>query len=181
MADTKKNAVWKCIVVLAAIALCSGLLLGFFNIITYVDPLQSAYDRFAQDTGASFSEMTDEEGQQYENGSVIYYAVSDDGEWHAFLASGNGGFGGPVQVYLYFRGSVLEKILIGENGETYLDRLDDAFYGQFLGKDVSELRGLEADLVSGATKSSTAVANAVDAAVRYWNEHVTGGNTNEQA
>ena len=45
MADTKKNAVWKCIVVLAAIALCSGLLLGFFNIITYVDPLQSAYDR----------------------------------------------------------------------------------------------------------------------------------------
>ena len=179
MADTKKNAVWKCIVVLAAIALCSGLLLGFFNIITYVDPLQSAYDRFAQDTGASFSEMTDEEGQQYENGSVIYYAVSEDGEWNAFLASGNGGFGGPVQGYLYFRGSVLEKILIGENGETYLDRLDDAFYGQFLGKDVSELSGLEADLVSGATRSSQAVGNAVAAAVQYFTENVAGGDTNE--
>ena len=179
MADTKKNAVWKCIVVLAAIALCSGLLLGFFNIITYVDPLQSAYDRFAQDTGASFSEMTDEEGQQYENGSVIYYAVSEDGEWNAFLASGNGGFGGPVQGYLYFRGAVLEKILLGENGETYLDRLDDAFYGQFLGKDVSELSGLEADLVSGATRSSQAVGNAVAAAVQYFTENVAGGDTHE--
>ena len=181
MAKAKKDAVWKSILVLAAIALCSGLLLGFFNVITYVDPLQSAYDRFAEDTGASFSEMADEEGASYESGSVVYYALSDDGAWNAFLASGSGGFGGSVQVYLYFRGSVLEKILIGENGETYLDRLDDAFYGQFLGKDVSELSGLEADLVSGATKSSTAVANAIAAAVRYWNENVAGGETNESA
>ena len=160
MADTKKNAVWKCIVVLAAIALCSGLLLGF--------------------TGASFSEMTDEEGQQYENGRVIYYAVSDDGEWHAFLAGGNGGYGGEVQVYLYFRGTVLEKLAIGENGETYLSRLEDAgFYDQFLGKEVSELSGMEADVVSGATRSSQAVGNAVAAAVQYFTENVAGGDTNE--
>ena len=181
MAKIKNDAAWKGILVLAVIALCSGLLLGIFNALTYIDPLQSAYDRFAEDTGASFSEMADEEGQTYENGSVVYYALSDDGAWNAFLASGSGGFGGSVQVYLYFRGSVLEKILIGENGETYLDRLDDAFYGQFLGKDIAALDGLNADLVSGATKSSTAVANAIAAAVRYWNENVTGGETNESA
>ncbi len=180
MADTKKNAVWKCIVVLAAIALCSGLLLGFFNIITYVDPLQSAYDRFAEDTGASFSEMADEEGQQYENGRVIYYAVSDDGQWNAFLTAGSGGYGGEVQVYLYFRGSVLEKLEIGENGETFLSRLEDAnFYDRFLGKDVSELSSLGSDVVSGATLSSRAVNGAVGAAVQYFTEKVSGGDTNE--
>ena len=182
MAKSKKDAVWKSILVLAAIALCSGLLLGFFNVITYVDPLQSAYDRFAEDTGASFSEMADEEGQSYENGSVVYYALSDDGEWRAFLASGSGGYGGAVQVYLYFRGSVLEKIAVGENGETFLGNLESAnFYDQFLGKDIAALDGLNADLVSGATKSSTAVANAIAAAVRYWNENVAGGETNESA
>ena len=180
MADTKKNAVWKCIVVLAAIALCSGLLLGFFNIITYVDPLQSAYDRFAQDTGASFSEMTDEEGQQYENGSVIYYARSDDGQWNAFLAGGRG-YKGEVQVYLYFRGSVLEKLVIGNHNEDFLDgRFENAgFYDQFLGKDVSELSGMEADVVSGASYSSKGVIRAVGAAVQYFTENVAGGDTNE--
>ena len=182
MAKTKKDAVWKSILVLAAIALCSGLLLGFFNVITYVDPLQSAYDRFAEDTGASFSEMADEEGASYESGSVVYYALSDDGEWRAFLASGSGGYGGAVQVYLYFRGSVLEKIAVGENGETFLGNLESAnFYDQFLGKGIAELDGLSVDMVSGATYSSRAIARAVDAAVQYWNEHVAGGNTNEQA
>lgn len=182
MAKAKNDAVWKSILVLAAIALCSGLLLGFFNVITYVDPLQSAYDRFAEDTGASFSEMADEEGQSYENGSVVYYALSDDGEWRAFLASGSGGYGGAVQVYLYFRGSVLEKIAVGENGETFLGNLESAnFYDQFLGKDIAELDGLSVDMVSGATYSSRAIARAVDAAVQYWNEHVAGGETNESA
>ena len=180
MADVKKNAAWKSILVLAAIALCSGLLLGFFNLITYVDPLQSAYDRFAEDTGASFSAMADEDGQEYENGKVIYYAVSDDGQWHAFLASGSGGYGGDVQAYVYFRGSVLEKIVIGENSETFLGNLtDENFYDQFLGKDVSELDGLEVDLVSGATRSSQAVSRAIDAAVQYYTEHAAGGDTNE--
>ena len=182
MAEAKNSAVWKSILVLAVIALCSGLLLGFFNLITYVDPLQSAYDRFAEDTGASFSELADEDGQTYENGEVIYYAVSDDGAWNAFLASGSGGFRGDVQVYLYFRGGVLEKLILGENGETYLSHLESAnYYDQFLGKGIAELDGLSVDMVSGATYSSRAIARAVDAAVQYWNEHVAGGNTNEQA
>ena len=83
----------KGVLVLAVIALCSGLLLGAFNILTYVDPLQSTYEQFAKDTGAAFSQMQDEEGQTYGNGSVVYYAVSDDGQYHAFLASGGGGYG----------------------------------------------------------------------------------------
>ena len=66
----------KGVLVLAVIALCSGLLLGAFNILTYVDPLQATYEQFAADTGATFSAMQDEEGQTFGSGSVVYYAVS---------------------------------------------------------------------------------------------------------
>ena len=65
MTKAKAFSMLKCVAVLAVIALCSGLLLGAFNLLTYVDPLQSAYDRFAADTGASFSRMADEEGAAY--------------------------------------------------------------------------------------------------------------------
>ena len=91
----------KGVLVLAAIALVCGLLLGFFNILTYVDPLQSTYEQFAADTGTAFSEMTDEEGETYGDGAVVYYALSDDGRYHAFLAEGNGGYGGTVRLYVY--------------------------------------------------------------------------------
>lgn len=169
----------KGILVLAVIALCSGLLLGAFNILTYVDPLQSTYEQFAADTGATFSEMKDTEGKEYGDGSVVYYAVSDDGQYHAFLVSGSGGFGGDVQMYIYIRNSAIEKIVIGENGETYLGRLEEAnFYDNFIGKDVSELDVMSVDVVSGASRSSAAVKNGVNAAVSYYNENVAGGENN---
>ena len=71
MDKTKFRSMLQGVLVLAAIALCSGLLLGFFNMITYVDPLQSAYDRFSEDTGATFSKMTDAEGQTIGDGKVV--------------------------------------------------------------------------------------------------------------
>ena len=176
MPKIKSNSALKSILVLAAIALCSGLLLGLFRIITYVDPLTTTYQKFAEDTGASFSQMADEAGAAYGDGEVVYYAVSDDGQWHAFLAEGKGGYGGSVQVYVYIRGGVLEKLVIGDNGETFLSNLEaEGFYDQFVGKEVSSLDVMGTDLVSGATKSSTAVRNGVNAAVEYYTEHASGG------
>lgn len=169
----------KGVLVLAVIALCSGLLLGAFNILTYVDPLQATYEQFAEDTGAAFSEMKDEEGQTFGSGSVVYYAVSDDGQYHAFLASGSGGYGGNVQMYVYIKDSVIENIVIGDNSETFLDRLDEAkFYDNFIGQNVAELDALSVDAVSGATRSSTAVKNAVNAVVQYYNANVAAGGEN---
>ena len=121
----------KGVLVLAVIALCSGLLLGAFNILTYVDPLQATYEQFAADTGATFSAMQDEEGQTFGSGSVVYYAVSDDGQYHAFLASGGGGYGGNVQMYVYIKDSAIEKIVIGDNSETFLDRLEVRTHRKF--------------------------------------------------
>ena len=160
----------------ACIALVCGLLLGAVNHLTYVDPLAATYERFAADTGASFSEMTDEEGADYGNGSVVYYARSDDGGIDAFLVSGGGGFGGNVQIYLYIKDAVIDKLVIGENGETYLDKLEKAdFYARFVGQDVTSFDPLSVDAVASATRSSTAVKNGVNAAVRYYNEKIAGG------
>ena len=172
----------KGVLVLAVIALCSGLLLGFFNHITYVDPLQSAYDQFAADTGKTFSEMTDRDGKDYENGSVIYYAVSDDETTHAFLAEGQGGRFGAVQVYVYVAADgTIEKVEIGENSENYWDRFEGSgFYEQFIGRNIAALDPLGADAVSGATYSSTAIKNALNAVVQYYNE-LTEEGSHEQA
>lgn len=172
----KVKSMLQCVLVLAAIALVSGLLLGAFHIITYVDPLQSAYDRFAEDTGKTFSKMTDDEGKTYGNGSVLYCAVSDDGSTHAFVAEGNGGYGGKVQLYIYVIDAKIEKIIVGDNSETFLNKLDAAnYYANFIGKDVGSLDAFAADAVSGATKSSDAVRNAVDVVVQYYEENVAGG------
>lgn len=172
----------KGVLVLAAIALCSGLLLGFFNVLTYVDPLQATYEQFAEDTGATFSEMADEEGAAYGNGSVIYYAVSDDGRYHAFLAQGGGGYGGNVQMYVYVADGKIEKIVIGENSETFLSQLESAdFYSRFVGQEIASFDPSSVDVVSGATRSSTAVKNGVNAVVQYYNEKIAGGDGNGQA
>ena len=179
MDKTKFRSMLQGVLVLAAIALCSGLLLGFFNIITYVDPLQSAYDRFSEDTGATFSKMTDAEGQTIGDGKVVYYAVSDDGQVHAFLAEGKGFQGGTVQVYLYVQDGVISKAGYGEvdTSQTYIDRVKDAkLLESFVGSEVSSLNALSADTVSGATGSSKGVLNAVNAAVEYYKEHVGGEN-----
>ena len=59
-----------------------------------------------------------------------------------------------------------------------MDELEKGFYDQFVGKDVATLKPLEADTVSGATMSSTAVRNAIDAVVAYYNGNVSGGESN---
>lgn len=176
MDKAKFRSLGKSVLVLALIALCSGLLLGLVYRLTYVDPLLSTYERFAADTGASFSAMTDEEGAAYGDGRVVYYALSDDGAVQAFLAEGGGGFGGTVQLYVYLRGGKIEKITVGDHKETYMGRLEDAGFLQgFLGKDIASLDALATDGVAGATKSSNAVKSALGAVASYCGEHAAQG------
>ena len=166
------------IAVLACIALVCGLLLGAVHYLTYVDPLQSTFDRFAEDTGAAFSEMTDEDGETFDNGGIVYYALSDDGSYHAFLASGSGGWGGDIQMYVYLQGSTISKVALGDNAETLWDTFESDFFDQFVGLDVSSVDSFaSSDVVTGATASRTirAVAGAIDSVVRYYNANIAGG------
>ncbi len=183
MTAKTKNMI-QCVAVLAIIALCSGLLLGAFNILTYVDPLQSTLDGFKKDSGAcgEFEMVVSDKPVSYENGQIIYYAVSDDDSpVHAFLASGSGGYQGNVQVYVYVQNNKIYNIIIGENSETFLSKLESSgYYEKFYDKDISTLADFnDVDSVSGATKSSTAVKNAINAVVSYYNENVAGGTAHE--
>lgn len=179
MTAKMKNMI-QCIAVLAIIALCSGLLLGAFNIITYVDPLKATLDGFKEDSGATgeFTLIVSDEPVKVDKGKIIYYAVSNDQTpVHAFLASGSGGYQGDVQLYVYIKENKIYKIIIGENSETYLNKLDSAnYYENFYDKDLTEISDFnDVDTVTGATKSSTAVRNAVNSVVKYFNENVAGG------
>lgn len=166
------------VAVLACIALVCGLLLGAVNYFTYVDPLQPTLDRFASDTGATFPEMTDEDGQEFENGRIVYYARSADGAYDAFLSAGGGGWGGEVQLYVYLQGGAIQKVVLGDNSETLWDTFESDFFDQFTGLDVSSADSFtESDVSTGATASRTirAVARAIDAVVAYYNANLEGG------
>ena len=161
----------KGVLVLAAIALCSGLLLGAFNILTYVDPLQAALDGFREDSGAA-GEFTmiygTEKGEAVASGEgeIVYYARSSDGV-HAFLARGSSNYGS-VSLYVYIRGGSIYKISLESYTDDFGSALTQDFYSQFYGTDLSSLDAMGEDAVSGATSSSNAAKKAVDAAVRYY-------------
>ena len=170
----------KGVLVLAVIALCSGLLLGAFNILTYVDPLQATLDGFRKDSGAAgefemvIDKDTDVGGSA---GKIKYYAVSTDG-YHAFLASGKSSYG-EVQLYVYIKDARIYKIALGDFNDDFAPNLNNgSFFAQFYGIDVSALDATAADAVTNATNSSNAAKDAIDAAVRYYNANAAEGESN---
>lgn len=170
----------KGVLVLAAIALVCGLLLGFFNILTYVDPLQSTLDGFKSDSGAEGEfEMIygTEKGDAVASGegSVVYYARSSDGV-HAFLTEGSSRYG-EVQLYIYIREGSIYKIVLKSFTDDFGGNLTQDFFSQFYGKDLSALDAMSGDTVSNATYSSSAAQKAVDAAAEYYLSQ--GGEGNE--
>lgn len=170
----------KGVLVLAVIALCSGLLLGAFNMLTYVDPLQSTLDGFREDSGAKgeFTMLVEEDtAVDGSAGKIKYYAVSTDG-YHAFLTSGKSSYG-EVQLYIYIKDAQIFKIVLGDFNDDFAPNLKNGtFFSQFYGIDLSGLDVSGVDTVANATNSSNAAKDAVDAAVQYYNENVAGGENN---
>ena len=165
------------VAVLACIALVCGLLLGAVNYFTYVDPLQSTLDGFKKDSGAAgefemiVSEDTSVAGS---SGTIKYYALSTDGV-QAFLASATSNYG-EVQLYVYIRNGQIYKIVLGNCSDDFSSELTKgSFFEQFYGTDISAFDPLSVDVVSGATASSTAAKNAIDAVVAYYNANLEGG------
>lgn len=154
------------VAVLCAIALASGLILGIMNKITYVDPEREVLDNFAKfgGTDAEFEMIDRDKGQMY------YFARSkDETPVYAIYAGGNGGYGGEVRLYVFVREGVIEKIVPGENSETFMDKLEEKnFFGNYIGRPLASVTVSTADVVSGATKSSAAVKNALKNAQQYY-------------
>ena len=162
-----KDAI-KNVAVLCVIALVSGLLLGLVNHFTAVDPKAEAVARFQKllPKEGGYTLVAENEGD------VLF--VAESGDTVALLSKGKGGFKGEVQTFVFFEKGKIVLVAAGENGETYMHKLSEkGYYQAFYGWDGS--KPLQVDAVTGATRSSTAVKNAVTAAADYYNLHYGEG------
>ena len=177
--SSKAKEALKSIGVLCLIAALSGLLLGFMNRLTYVDPLKEAMSKFNELYGKEITFELKAENQ----GDIVYMAVGDEGgeEVYAILSEGKGGYKGSVQMYVFIKEDKIVSLYSGENSETFMNKLEEAkFYDNFIGKDLQDIRAFKPDAVSSATKSSTAVTDAVNKAVDFYKAYkITEGEGNE--
>lgn len=159
------------VAVLCCIALASGLILGLMNKLTYVDPERETLDKFSElsGTGAAFEMIDRNEGKMY------YFAKSaEEVPTYAVYAGGSGGYGGEVKMYIFFKEGVITRVRPGENSETFMDKLEDAgFWTSLEGQPLESVKiPSESDFVSGATRSSRAVADAVRTAQEFYKAYL---------
>ena len=170
------SKIFRCIVVLLCIALVSGGLLAILNDLWYVSDEELIQRGIKEVCG---------EGVSLEKVCTINeaYAKTDDGEVKQVLlldtgdylvkAQGKHGFQeGNVSCYVLFHleDSVykVQKVSVAEysSSQTLMSKITDAGLAKFIGlTDQSTINPKE--IATGASYSSTAIKNAVNAAIAY--------------
>ena len=183
--------VWMCIVVLAAIAVVAGVLLGLVNWLTYVDPDQAIREQLAGYYGVSAEEVRAFGEGVTEGGSYVsaaYIVDSEEGETYVFHAVGNGSKGGTLELLVHIAADGrIADIEVYSQSETagYTDRVVKANKGKYVGKNAVEIGQFVlvkdesavkdesyVDAVSQATMTSRGFNNAVNAALASFNANV---------
>ena len=157
------------VVMLCALAAFSGLILGFLNKITYVDPNTESFKKYAKlaKTDRQFT-------MQAENiGDILLFAkTSGDDPYYAFTVRSIAGYDGErFEVYIIIKDDKI--IAIDENSErqTYLDQVK-ALYTLYYDADLGAINSFgQQFLSSGATFTSTAIRTAVNSALSYYKEY----------
>lgn len=177
-----------CIVVLAAIALVAGVLLGAMNWLTYVDPEAAILEQVAgyysvsADAVASVPERVVSEGSSYVSG--CYAVETGSGTVYVYHAVGSGAKSGTLEVLVHI-GADGEITEIEEYSQSetagYFKKVFDANRTKYIGKNVAELGSFDLvgtvvddndiDKVSTATLTSTGLNNAVNAAAYAFNNY----------
>ena len=186
--------------ILTAITLVAGILLGFVYDITK-EPIalakekakNEAYQAVMQEAD-TFEALEVEAIELGDNGCVIDEVVTakagDEVKGYVVTTTSSEGYGGNIQVSVGIAAdgtvkgiemlAISETAGLGMNANTpefkgqYADVLTDAFVVTKTGAAAEN----EIDAISGATITSNAVTNAVNSAVKYFNE-VLGGSVNE--
>ena len=177
-----------CIVVLAAIALVAGVLLGAMNWLTYVDPEAAILEQVAgyysvsADAVVSVPERVVSEGSSYVSG--CYAVETGSGTVYVYHAVGSGAKSGTLEVLVHI-GADGEITEIEEYSQSetagYFKNVFDANRTKYIGKNVAELGSFDLvdtvvddndiDKVSTATLTSTGLNNAVNAAAYAFNNY----------
>ncbi len=186
--DTIKNAL-----ILMAITLIAGVLLGFVYDITKA-PIAKQKEiatnnalKAVLETASEFEKIDNVD----ETGVIkdVYAAKGDGGVvGYAFLVSAKGGYGGDVEVMvgLNTADGIVNGIDVLKHNETPgLGAKSDEpeFKGQFTGKPLSELSVVkgaassdtEIAAISGATITSKCVTGGVDQCIEYLGANLEGG------
>ena len=176
-------------VVLVIIAGVAGALLGLVNHFTEVDEdeliarkasavYDGALEKYVGDEGFA-APMEDAEGEVL----GIYVPKAEGKNVYVIVARGVGAYKGSVDLLVNITDGEIVKIAAYEANETPglgSKALQESYFSNFYGKKISpnspEFKlvkgenhsGNEVSAVTGASKSSTAVTNAVNAAVKWY-------------
>lgn len=179
MATGVKRDILKSVIVLSAITLIAGLLLGIVSQFTQITE-QEQRERVFRKLNAIYlatNGYTSVEHDQNDNIDGLYRAKDED---YYIVVSRGSGYKGPIQLFVSFRGNELVKITVGSNSdspgikdnvfkESYLQQ----YYGDIYEK-VYEFSKEGIDSVSGATYTSNGVMNAVRNAVNFYKQYIEG-------
>ena len=203
------NKIVKNTLILTAITLVSGLLLGFVYGITE-QPIKNAQEKAKQEAYKSvladakeFEEYSDFDSKEaesalseagYSSDSVNEVVAGKDGSGetigYVVTVTSKEGYGGDIKlsVGISSDGTVkgIEMLSISETAGLGMKSTEPEFKNQFKDKNVEKFSytktGEEGDdkinAISGATITTNAVTNAVDASLVYF-QNVIGGSANE--
>lgn len=191
----KLNDVAKCTIVLVAIAVVAGLLLGLINWVTYVDPDGEISEKCASYYNVDKVEKNEDLAIAYDDNNYVkscFVAYDEDGNavGYCYYSVGGGAKDGSIELLVYIGADgVIKEIAVYEQGETagYFDKVEKANKAKYVGLDIGKIAKLqllsssqtaveEGDIsaVSGATYTSTGYHNAIASAVYAYHE-VFGG------
>ena len=201
------NKIIKNTLILTAITLISGLLLGMVYEITK-DPIAASQEKARQEAykavlkeADSFADYADFDEKEVAKAvkdisgctvNGVAEAKDNSGETIGYVvtATSSEGYGGDIQISVGIgNDGVVEGVEILSISETAglgMKATEAKFRDQYVGKTVEAFTVTktgassdeEIDALSGATITSNAVTNAVNAGLAYFN-HVIGGSANE--
>ena len=202
MAEMKKamnestKDVLKCIIVLTAIALVAGLLLGTVNYFTYVDSDSAMLKKISETYGVSDSQIEKSEERvinksgekSFVESCFIVYETPAKGKIKTlvYLATGSGAYSGTVQILFSVTDGAVDSVSVYSHSETSgigSKVLSEDNLLKFKGINLADVDttqitvgGSEAKAsgvyVSGATKTTKGVLSALKAVAYSYNQFV---------
>ena len=188
--------IFACIIVLVAIALVAGVLLGALNYLTYVDPNAAIAGEVAGIYGVGEAKVVADSSLAVNpdgaSSKVLnaFRITADDGSTRgvAYYVSGTGAYSGTVELVVCVEDGIVTAISVYSHSETASmggKVLKDENLAKFVGTDLSEMTDYgssgandakESDIyISSATLTTRAVLNAVRTAAYAWNTCVAEG------
>lgn len=201
------NKIIKNTLILTAITLISGLLLGMVYEITK-NPIAASQEKAKQeaykavlkeaDSFEAYAEFDEKEAREAVSGisgctvNEVAEAKDKSGEVIGYVVTttSSEGYGGDIQISVGIQSDGMvegvEILSIGETAGLGMKATETTFRDQYVGKSVKAFKVTktgasseeEIDALSGATITSNAVTNAVNTGLAYFNT-VIGGSANE--